>query len=160
VPTDAVPGYLSGADIAISPMLSGPENHEAALPNKLFEYLHAGLPIVTSDVRAMSDFVRGHRLGEVFRAGDGVDLAHVLQRVLADPSRYTVGRAELAARFSWQGQEDALARAYARACPTTGQRETGAFPALDVAWDDDHETRTSSADHSVSGTPSPSTRSV
>jgi glycosyltransferase involved in cell wall biosynthesis len=160
VPTDAIPGYLADADVAISPMLRGPANHEAALPNKLFEYLHAGLPIVTSDVQAMTDFVRSHHLGEVFRSGDSVDLAHALQAVLADPTRYTAGRVELAAAFSWEGQEDALAEAYGHACPTTAQRDMGAFPALEVTWDDSHETPTSSADQSRSGAPSPSTRSV
>jgi glycosyltransferase involved in cell wall biosynthesis len=160
VPSNEVPAYLAGADVAVSPILAGSANHEAALPNKLFEYLHSGLPIVTSDVRAMAAFVRAHHVGEVFCSGDAADLARAVRTVLTTPSRYTAHRAELVAAFSWQRQEDALAEAYWRACPTAAQRDVGPFPALDVIWDDSHQTARSSADQSRSGAPSPSTRSV
>jgi glycosyltransferase involved in cell wall biosynthesis len=160
VPSSEVPAYLAGADVAVSPILAGSANHDAALPNKLFEYLHSGLPIATSDVRAMAAFVRMHHLGEVFRAGDAADLARAVRTLLTTPSRFTAHRAELVAQFSWQGQEDALAEAYERACPPTVQRDRGVFPALDVIWDDSQDRPTSSADQSRSGAPSPSTRSV
>ena len=44
-------------------------NHEIALITKFFEYSHARLPIVVSDVRTMAETVRATGQGEVFRAG-------------------------------------------------------------------------------------------
>lgn len=136
VPADQVPGYLAEADVAVSPILKGPANHEAGLPNKLFEMLHAGLPIVTSDLRAMSAFVREHEIGVVFRSGDAADLARAVKEVLADPMAYAEPhrRAELVSHWSWQNQEDPLAQAYAQvAAPGQGHREDP-FPAVHVDW--------------------------
>ena len=136
VSADQVPGYLAEADVAVSPILKGPANHEAGLPNKLFEMLHAGLPIVTSDLRAMSAFVREHEIGVVFRSGDAADLARAVKEALADPMAYAEPhrRAELISHWSWQNQEDPLAQAYAQvAAPGPGHREDP-FPAVHVDW--------------------------
>lgn len=137
VPADQVPAYLAGADVAVSPILSGPANHEAALPNKLFEMLHSGLPIVTSDIRAMSSFVREHGVGVVFRSGDAADLARAVREVLDDPAPYVDGerRAELVREWSWQAQEPAIARAYARAATPGPTRVSEPFPEVVVRWD-------------------------
>ena len=136
VPADEVPGYLGGADVAVSPILAGPANHEAALPNKLFEMLHSGLPIVTSDIRAMSAFVVEHELGVVFRSGDAVDLARAVSEVLADPARWTNShtRAQLMHEWSWEAQELPLGQAYNRVRPTPAMPESGPFPPVKVSW--------------------------
>ncbi len=136
VAADAVPGYLGEADVAVSPILAGPANHEAALPNKLFEMLHSGLPIVTSDIRAMSEFVREHQLGVVFRSGDAADLARAVTEVLADPERWTSRqeRAALMHEWSWQAQEVPLGEAYRSVRPTTATPDSGPFPPVKVVW--------------------------
>jgi glycosyltransferase involved in cell wall biosynthesis len=136
VPADAVPGYLGEADVAVSPILAGPANHEAALPNKLFEMLHSGLPIVTSDIRAMSEFVVENELGVVFRSGDASDLARAVNEVLADPDRWTDRhkRADLVHEWSWQAQEVPLGDAYRRVLPSEATPDTGPFPPVKVAW--------------------------
>ena len=137
VPADHVPAYLAAADVAVSPILRGPANHEAALPNKLFEMLHSGRPVVTSDIRAMSAFVRDHGIGVVFRSGDAQDLARAVREVLDDPSPYTDGerRARLVREWSWQAQEAPLAAAYARAATPGPARGGEPFPEVVVDWD-------------------------
>lgn len=136
VAADAVPGYLGEADVAVSPILAGPANHEAALPNKLFEMLHSGLPIVTSDIRAMSAFVLEHKLGVVFRSGDAADLARAVTEVLADPERWAGAheRATLMHEWSWQAQEGPLGEAYHSVRPTAATPDDGPFPQVKVIW--------------------------
>jgi len=136
VAADEVPGYLGEADVAVSPILTGPANHEAALPNKLFEFLHSGLPIVTSDIRDMSEFVREHHLGVVFRSGDAADLARAVTEVLADPGRWTnrEERATLVHEWSWEAQEVPLGDAYRRVRPTAATPDNGPFPPVKVVW--------------------------
>jgi glycosyltransferase involved in cell wall biosynthesis len=129
---DELVGYLADADVAVHPLPGGSPNHDQAMPNKLFEYLHAGLPLVVSDARLMADFVRRHDLGEVFPSGDAAGLADAVRRALARPAD-AARRAELAGQFSWQGQEAALLEVYAA---VTGRPAAAlgdaAFPALDV----------------------------
>jgi glycosyltransferase involved in cell wall biosynthesis len=111
VASHRVVDHLRGADIGVHPMLRGP-NHDLALPNKLFEYLHAGLALVVSDCDAMAAFVHGHCLGEVFRAGDAADLAAAVIRLAKRPVRNMRERAILAEQFAWQRQEPVLWSVY------------------------------------------------
>jgi len=110
VPSVAVPAYLSEADVAVSPILPISSSYDMALPNKLFEFVHAGLPIVVSDCKAMAAFVAEHGLGRSFHAGDAVDLARAIEAVLADSARPDTSA--LRREFSWQTQEARLIAAY------------------------------------------------
>ncbi len=115
VAPDQVVSYVAGATLGVHPLVAGPENHEVALPNKLFEYLHAGLPVVVSDCRAMAELVTELGVGEVFASQDPADLAAAIQRVLDDPGRYRRAIAEkrVAATFSWSAQGRVLRQVYA-----------------------------------------------
>jgi glycosyltransferase involved in cell wall biosynthesis len=130
---DQLVRYLSGANVAIHPMPGGSANHDQALPNKLFEYLHARLPLVVSDARLMSEFVRRNDLGEVFRSGDAPDLARAIRQVLDVPPPAD-HLADLAQEFCWQGQEDAVLRVYAELAPLPSPppERSHVFPSLDV----------------------------
>jgi glycosyltransferase involved in cell wall biosynthesis len=127
VPSDDVVSFLESADVGIQPMLGGIVNHELALPNKLFEYLHAGLPMVVTDLQELGRFVRDHRLGETFRSGDPADLAASVEKVLVNPQPYRRAAAEpgLRAEYSWERQAEALVTAYDELLGSGSWRRTG-----------------------------------
>ncbi|MFK4085131.1 glycosyltransferase family 4 protein [Kribbella sp. NPDC020789] len=112
-PADVVP-FLRTADIGLIPILRFP-SHEMALPNKVFEYVFAGLPVVTSDMPSLHDFVGRTGIGEVFEAEDPYDLAVAVRQVLATPAAYreAVSRPELLREVSWESQSDRLRALYA-----------------------------------------------
>ena len=111
---DRVVAFLRSADVGVHPMVGGFANHEMALPNKLFEYIHAGLPLVVTNLRQLGSFVREHGIGESFTSGDASDLAATLRRVLADPKPYrdAVADPQLRAQFSWERQAVTLRQVY------------------------------------------------
>lgn len=114
VASEHVVGYLSSATVGVHPMVHFP-SHDMALPNKLFEYLHARIPVVVSDCRVMADFVRTHGHGEVFVAEDPDDLAVQVKKVLADLPRYQgalTDHPELFNQLSWATQEKVLWAVY------------------------------------------------
>jgi len=125
VPPHMVPQYLASADIGVIPILHTP-NHEVALITKYYEYMHAKLPIVVSDVQAMADFTRELGNGEVFTAGDAHEYAQAVAKVLADraayASRYTD---DLLAANSWEGQAEVLSEVYARLLGRSPEPRTG-----------------------------------
>lgn len=117
-PPEQVTTLLRDADVGLVPLLHRP-NHEISLVTKYLEYLHAGLPVVVSDVRAMAAFTRAHRVGEVHVAGDAAGLAAAVTRVLADPGRYrrAVREDPAVAATGWQHQAARLLAVYDRLAP-------------------------------------------
>jgi glycosyltransferase involved in cell wall biosynthesis len=109
-----ISSFLRDATAGVHP-LTHYGNAEVALPNKLFDYLHAGLPVVVSDVRLMADLVSRQRLGTVFKAEDPADLSRALRQVVRD--RAAIGQRlrdsnGFLAAHSWESQESTLLAAY------------------------------------------------
>ncbi|MHB1800950.1 MAG: glycosyltransferase family 4 protein [Actinomycetes bacterium] len=134
VPGEQIVTYLSSATVGVHGLSHVP-NHEMALPNKYFDYLHARLPVVVSDVAAMSELTRSLGVGEVYAAGDPQDLARAVRTVLVDRGRYAAplaGDSPILRRFCWEGQVEVLAEVYRpllrgdRATSAGGGRETPA----------------------------------
>ncbi len=70
---------------------------DTALPNKAFEYLACGLPVLTLQHRALADFLERERLGVSLGGVEGLaarlralDLPALRRRVAAERHRYTV----------------------------------------------------------------------
>lgn len=112
VPFDQVVPYLSEADVGVIPLHHWP-NHEIALITKFFEYSHARLPIVVSDVRSMAEAVRETGQGEVFTAGDVESFLAATRGVLAAPERYRAAYTPtLLEAWTWDAQADVLDGVY------------------------------------------------
>ncbi|WP_205326798.1 glycosyltransferase family 4 protein [Glycomyces sp. YM15] len=106
VPYDVLTTFLATADVGVHPLETGLVNHEVGLNTKFFEFMHAGLPIVISDVKVMSEEVRRLGIGEVFRYGDAEGLARGVRAVLDDRPGYTKRYAEpgFLDEFTWEVQ--------------------------------------------------------
>ncbi|RZU52402.1 glycosyltransferase involved in cell wall biosynthesis [Krasilnikovia cinnamomea] len=126
VPHWHVVRLLSGADVGVIP-IHHCANHEIALITKYFEYSHARLPIVVSDMRVMAETTRQTGNGEVFRAEDVADFTRAVRAVLADPARYRAAydRPGLLENWTWQAQARVLDEVYERVVP----RDATAAPA-------------------------------
>ncbi|TQM90346.1 glycosyltransferase [Roseinatronobacter monicus] len=106
------------ADFGVHPLEAGCLNHAHASPNKLFEYLHARLPVVVSNLPGMCHALRqapGGNPGLMFASGDREELTRVLRRMTADPALRAVlsSRARAASEaYCWQAQEHSLSDVY------------------------------------------------
>lgn len=81
--------YMSGiADIALLAVDGVP----ASLPNKLFEYMAAGLPIVSSLSGEAEILLRNHGCGLTYAPGDSAGLLAILKSLVMDPQlRHRMG---------------------------------------------------------------------
>ena len=118
VPHWQVSDYMRSADAAVSPLHHLP-NHEIALSNKFFEYSHARLPLITSDIRTMAEMVRSTGQGEVFTAQDVDDYIRAVRAVLADPEKYrhAYDRDDLLLKWTWEAQAAVLDEVYTSLLP-------------------------------------------
>lgn len=108
VPPEMVSSFVRDATVAIHPMIDYP-NAEIALPNKLFEYMHSGVPIIVSDCDSMGRFVRKWKVGEVFEAENIDHLANVIQCVIDNRDAYVRHIQQfsmLNQYFSWENQDN------------------------------------------------------
>ena len=78
---DEVAEHLRQADIALVPCVSLPNT----VPNKFFECLSAGLPLVSSLEGEVERMIANLNLGLSYRAGDVTQLCECLTRLARDP---------------------------------------------------------------------------
>ena len=115
VPVAEIPAFLASADIGVLPVHKLP-HHQSVLATRYFEYAHARLPVVVSDVRAMAAATLELGNGEVFRAGDTADFVRAVGAVLTNPRRYrkAYDRVDVLREWSWQTESAPLLDLYAR----------------------------------------------
>ena len=126
VPHWQVVAFLSAADVGVIPIHHWP-NHEIALITKFFEYSHARLPIVVSDVRTMAETVRVNRAGRGL-PGRGRGRLRPRGRARCSPTRSATAprtsRPGLLASWTWEAQAEMLDGVYTRLLPGRPPRET------------------------------------
>jgi len=116
VPPTDVAICLAGASIGVIPLqLRGLFRY--ASPNKLFEYMAVGLPVVYGDMPPVQAICEQYGCGLPCDPGSPVSIADALNRLLDDPAFYQSQRAgALAAAqvYNWQAQEQVLLDVYRR----------------------------------------------
>lgn len=113
VPSDVVLQYTSSADIGLHFIQNTCLNHYYCLPNKLFEYIMSGLPVVVSNMHDMSLFVKRTKTGIVAfdDTPEGV-LAAINRLSLLDINSLKKNVIETAKKYCWKEQEKILAASY------------------------------------------------
>lgn len=112
---DQVVSLVAGADIGLAPYLPVGLNNMLAAPNKLFEYLHAGLAVAGSDLPDIRRVIEEHRIGNVFDAADPASIAAAVRGILAAPDELKAMRRralEAAPRYTWEAQAAVLVKIY------------------------------------------------
>lgn len=82
VPPDRVLDALGEADVGLALFQPTSLSHRLVLPNKLFEYALAGVPIVGSDLPMIARFIDEHGLGKAVDPEDVEQIARALEEVL------------------------------------------------------------------------------
>lgn len=109
---DAVPGpevvrAASQADIGLVPFLPTCLNHYYSTPNKLFEYMSAGLAIAGSDIPEIAHFVGEYGLGRLFDPYSPSDIAEALDGMATSGELAEMqSRARAAARDRWNWETE------------------------------------------------------
>ncbi|THV33702.1 glycosyltransferase family 4 protein [Glycomyces buryatensis] len=122
VPHRQIVPFIAAADIGVSPNHHH-QNHEISLNTKFFDYSHARLPLVVSDVKTIAETVRETGQGEVFRAGDTEDFVRAVKTVLSDPGHYRAAyeRPGLVDEWTWEKQSAHLHSLYRKVLGEKGR---------------------------------------
>jgi len=118
MPFEQLRRCTAAADVGLSLDRPTVDNFRFSLPNKLFDYLHAGIPVVCSDLPVAGTFVRTEGIGQVveLEQEDGSIAQSTARAVLALEAE-GVSRAHLsqvAERYHWGAHESTLLAALHR----------------------------------------------
>lgn len=103
-------GIVGGLDAGLIPHHAS-RGWECTIPNKLFDYMSLGLPVVSSSVGPVERVLRETGAGVTFRDRDAADFARVIERMAADPDRADMGRRGLDAvrrHYNWDREAAVL----------------------------------------------------
>jgi glycosyltransferase involved in cell wall biosynthesis len=111
VPYDQVPGYLQQASVGVAPFIT--QAHPALRaagffwsPLKIYEYMAAGLPVVTVDLPPLNTIIRAGQEGTLYPEGDLPALAAAIAHMLDNPSQARAmgarARTRVVEHYSWQ----------------------------------------------------------
>ncbi|GAB5519105.1 MAG: glycosyltransferase family 4 protein [Rhodothermales bacterium] len=116
VPPDALLPVTASADIGVTLLEDVCLNHRYALPNKLFEYLMAGLPVVASALPECRRVVEAHGVGHIVDPTDTAQLADTLRIMLAERvlwrQRVNQHVTTVFETFSWEMASQRLTETY------------------------------------------------
>ena len=107
--------YTSSADFGILFYEDTCLNHRYCSPNKIFEYLMAGIPVLTSNLHEMRRLVETESVGLVATSNDPQGFVQALERALdMDTEEMRVSVRRVRQRYCWEEQEKVLRDVYAK----------------------------------------------
>ena len=90
-------------------------NYRFSLPNKLFDFIQAGVPIVASHLTEIEKIIRRYDIGAFIENHDLKTIAATIRDALSDAERYGKWKQNLtvaAQDLRWENEEKALLAIY------------------------------------------------
>jgi glycosyltransferase involved in cell wall biosynthesis len=117
VPQVSLLSWLSGADVSLCALTADNLSHYYAAPNRLFEALGAGVPVVVSDFPELRPIVDRYGVGAVCDSTDPSSIAAAALQLLDEPesernARRARCRLAVEETYNWERQAQVLLRVY------------------------------------------------
>lgn len=90
-------------------------NYRLSLPNKLFDYIQAGIPVLASDLQEVGPVVRHYGIGETIQSHDSEHIARKIEDMLHNEGKRTGWQRNLslaAEELCWEKEEKKLMEIY------------------------------------------------
>ncbi len=110
-PFDRLPHFMANAHLGLVLLDNKGLNYYYALPNRLFDFIQAGLPILGMDFPEMASIINGYKVGICMNNLHPEQLALAIRRLTQNPEQMAVWRKNMvkaAAELSWEHEFEAL----------------------------------------------------
>lgn len=115
VPPDKLLDYIPSADIGICIYENICLNNYYCTPNKLYEYIMAGLPVVVSNMYEQKEIVENNKIGIVLENNRSEDLIKVIKSLNASKiEEFKRNTNKIIGIYNWENQEKVLKEVYDR----------------------------------------------
>ncbi|MDP2182857.1 MAG: glycosyltransferase [Actinomycetota bacterium] len=89
------------------------KSYRLTAPNKLFDSMAAGTPVVASDMRMIAQITRETNIGRICDVSDPADIARAVREVVADLPALQASARAAATRYNWDAERSKLVELYA-----------------------------------------------
>lgn len=110
IPKQELLHYTHHADIGLSIDKNTNLNYYYSLPNKLFDYIHAGVPVLASRLPEIEKIISHYRIGTFIEDHNPATIAHKLNELLSSPKlkEYKQNTAKAAMDLNWSLEKEKL----------------------------------------------------
>lgn len=111
IPINELANYTRNADLGLSIEEDMGLNYRFALPNKLFDYIHAEVPVVVSNLPEMKELVEQYKIGEIADSLEPQKLATLINSALNDTEKHQIWEKNLKIarkELTWENEEIVL----------------------------------------------------
>ena len=115
IPAGEVKFYTAQADLGLSIEQDMGLNYRFALPNKLFDYIAAGVPVMVSNLPEMAKLVGHYNIGKIINSHNPEELAKSLSHALNNKELRKTWKTNLqkaASELTWEEEEKILQRIF------------------------------------------------
>ncbi|HBS87702.1 MAG: hypothetical protein A2W91_15675 [Bacteroidetes bacterium GWF2_38_335] len=108
IPLEKLHSYTLNAQLGISLEKDTNLNYRYSLPNKIFDYIQANVPILVSDLPEMKKVIEKYRIGKIVNSHDPKELADLVLQIINDASGYKSIKSNLelaAGELCWEKEE-------------------------------------------------------
>jgi glycosyltransferase involved in cell wall biosynthesis len=117
VPANQLIEWTASADIGICTIVGKTKSYLYAMPNKLFEYTMAGLPVIASNYPDMGAFVTENKMGVTCDPESPESISAAIRVLMGDPAKrneLSLGAQAARREYNWNNEQRKLHEVYAK----------------------------------------------
>jgi glycosyltransferase involved in cell wall biosynthesis len=110
LPPDELRAWTCLADLGLSLDKDTNINYRFSLPNKIFDYIHAGIPVLVSNLVELKRIVEQYQIGQVLKSHTPKEMAVQIQEILAssDYTKWKENTKLAATELNWEKEVEVL----------------------------------------------------